>query len=737
MKKIKLLLSLAALLLSPFAKADEIPFAQIIKIEPGDTEETVKAKAAHVIPNENQANSMDNDFIAFIHFGPNTFSGREWGTGMEDPTLFNPPQIDADQWVKAIKDAGMTKVILTVKHHDGYVLYQTRYTDHGIMQSPYMNGQGDVFRDLAKACEKYGIKLGVYLSPADLYQIESPDGLYGNGSQKTMRTIPREVEGRPFANPTKFEFEADDYNEYFMNQLFELLTEYGPIHEVWFDGAKPKDKGGQTYNYDAWLEMIRTLAPEAVVFGAGEVRWCGNEAGETRDTEWNVVPYQEDPSVYTPWGLDQNADIGSIDMLKNAKYLKYVYPETDTSIRDGWFYRDENQGVRSADDVYDIYERAAGGNSVLLLNIPPNKEGRFSDRDVEVLAEVGRRIRATYTDNLLSKSNAPKELLDNDKRTGIPMNGELVIEMPEPITFNRFMLQEQVPVTGERIASHALDAFINGEWVEIANATNVGNKRILRFPDVTTDKVRVRVLDSRLEPVLATVGAYFYPAHAPQLSISRDNDGMVSIEPKASDFQWKNALKEAAKNLSQGTVIHYTLDGSEPDASSPVYTEPFLLPNQGEVKAKAYLNDTEGPVADRKFGYGKKNWKVVDTQSANDRMKPEFAIDSNPATFWASTPENMVFTVDMGETLPVKAFTYTPQTRFYGEGMIEQGVIEASTDGKKWQKVAEFNFGNLINDPTPRTLEFGKPVKARYVRVTPQRLAGEGKNAAIAEIDLY
>ena len=375
---------------------EQMAFQNTIPIEPNDSKEMIIEKAAHVVPTENQLAALHNEYIAFIHFGPNTFTRREWGTGMEDPKIFDLKNLDTDQWCETMKAAGMKMVILTVKHHDGFVLWQSRYTTHGIMSSPFQNGKGDVLRDLSASCQKYGLKLGIYLSPADLFQIESPDGLYGNLSKYTKRTIPREVPGRPFANQTKFEFEVDDYNEYFLNQLFELLTEYGPIHEVWFDGAHPKRKGGQRYNYTAWKELIHKLAPQAVIFGREDVRWCGNEAGKTRDTEWNVITYPHNPDTATVFVDMTDTDLGSREVLYKAKYLHYQQAETNTSIREGWFYRDDtHQKVRSADDVFDIYERAVGGNSTFLLNIPPNRDGRFSSADVASLTEAGKRIRET------------------------------------------------------------------------------------------------------------------------------------------------------------------------------------------------------------------------------------------------------------------------------------------------------------------------------------------------------
>ena len=298
-----------------------MPFQNTIKIEEGDSQELIIEKAAHVVPTPNQLAALQNEFIAFIHFGPNTFTRMEWGNGMEDPKIFDLKELDTDQWCEAMKAAGMKMVILTAKHHDGFVLWQSRYTKHGIMSSGFEDGKGDVLKDLSASCQKYGLKLGVYLSPADLFQIESPDGLYGNLSKYTKRTIPREVPGRPFANQTKFEFVVDDYNEYFLNQLFEVLTEYGPIHEVWFDGAHPKRKGGQTYNYPAWKELIHKLAPDAVIFGREDVRWCGNEAGGTRPTEWNVVPYPADPDTMTQFADMTDAVLGGRDELYKGKYL--------------------------------------------------------------------------------------------------------------------------------------------------------------------------------------------------------------------------------------------------------------------------------------------------------------------------------------------------------------------------------------------------------------------------------
>ncbi|MDD2951779.1 MAG: alpha-L-fucosidase [Parabacteroides sp.] len=679
-------------------------------IEATDSPEKIIEKAAHIVPTSNQLEALRNEFIAFIHFGPNTFTRMEWGNGMEDPRIFDLKELDTDQWCEAMKEAGMKKVIFTAKHHDGFVLWQSRYTKHGIMSSGFRDGKGDVLKDLSASCQKYGLELGVYLSPADLFQIESPTGLYGNLSEYTKRTIPREVPGRPFENKATFEFELDDYNEYFMNQLFELLTEYGPIHEVWFDGAHPKRKGGQRYKYSAWKELIHTLAPEAVVFGREDIRWCGNEAGRTRDTEWNVIPYPENPDTTSYFPDLTDEDLGSREQLLKARYLHYQQAETNTSIREGWFYRDDDrQRVRSADDVFDIYERAVGGNSTFLLNIPPNREGRFSAQDVGVLKEVGKRIRQTYGTDLLAQADGPKEWLDKDDSTYRAMiagSEGVVIETAEPVTVNRFMLQEAIATNGERVEKHALDVWVNGEWKEIVEATNIGYKRILRFPNVTTDKFRVRVLESRLVPAISEVAAYYYESHPPRLTVRRNEKGAVCVETLRQDFKWNTYEQDMASDLNAGFKIYYTTDGTMPDENSLEYKEPFAWDN-GEVKAVAILNGLSGEVCESLLGYDKRAWEVT-------------------------TDNSRSVTIRLDTTRVLSGLAYTPRSDKEVQ-MIVKGSVKISDDGKTWKAAGAFEFGNLRNDPTRRDYHFTDAVKARYVRLE----ANREMDLKLAEYDLF
>lgn len=596
-------------------------YCNTVKID-GDDANTIIEKAANVVPTANQLAALDREFIAFIHFGPNTFTGKEWGSGFESSETFALETLDTDQWCKAIKDAGMKMVIFTAKHHDGYIMWQSRYTDHGIMSSKFRDGKGDVLRDLSESCRKYGLELGIYLSPADLYQIESPDGLYGNLSKPTLRTIPREVEGRPFSNKTKFKFNVDDYNEYYLNQLFELLTEYGPISEIWLDGAHPKTKGGQTYNYSAWRELIRTLAPKANIFGREDLRWCGNEGGHTRDSEWNVVPYMANPDTLS-WYNDMMADpLGGREQLCEGKYLHYQPAETDVSIRDGWFWRDNtHQQTRTADNVFDMYERSVGGNTILLLNLPPDNQGRFQEKDLKTLEETGRRIRETYGIDLLEGAKCPKVLLDNDIDTYIKVkDGEdFVVTLPEKRWMNRIVLQEAIATVGERAERFAVDARIDGEWKEIATSTNIGHKRILRVNDMETAALRFRLLQSR---------------------------AMVAISKMSAHYS------------------HW----------SPFYGNPFDTPELQE--------------------YDKNAWKTEG--------------NSNVLVF--------------GGQRRLGGIVYNPAAGKSESGIVS-GVVSISDDGLSWTEVSSFEFGNLVNDPSPRYVHFHNPVGCRYLMIVSESLA--------------
>lgn len=675
---------------------DAVVPAQTLVFAPADRAALRVAKAAQCVPTPRQVAWQQLEFTCFIHFGPNTFSGVEWGNGMEKAETFNPTKVDADQWCRVAKAAGMKMMMITVKHHDGYCTWQTRYNDHfSVKKSPWKNGRGDVLRQLADACKKYGLKLGIYLSPADLYQIENKAGLYGNLSTYRDSVIPTDpatfktkpLKGRkpPAGKPT-FNYTVDDYNRYMLNQLYELLTEYGPIHEVWFDGAHPKRKGGQKYARDEWSELIRTLAPEAVIAIKGpDVRWCGNERGDTRQSEWSPVAVKGTPAE---WGMGDMAgqDLGSREKINSADFVHWYPSEVDVSIRHGWFWRDENQKVHSAEHLYDIYERSIGGNAVLLLNVPPNRDGMFAPRDVATLRTLGKRIKATY-----GAPAAPLEQADN------------IYTLDPPTPINRCVIMEAIATHGQRVEKHALDAWIDGEWKEVARATTVGYKRILRFPEVTPTKIRLRMIEQRLTAKISHVSVHLDQAPLKTPMVSRDRAGRVTLQGKGS--------------------ISYSVDGSAPRA----YSGAFDLPRGGTVKAMASRADETCEPAIVRFDIAKAKWKIfaVSSQNPGSGAGAEKAIDGDPSTLWHSKwsggtdPLPHSIAIDFGEPLDLKGFTYLPRAGGVKGGTLDQFRVELSRDGKRWVKAAEGRFDNIENNPTRREIHFEKSaVGVRYLRFT-------------------
>lgn len=706
-------------------------YVQTVKIPDGYTHSQKVELSARVLPHPRQRIWFDDEFFGFIHFGVNTFTGREWGTGKEEPALFNPGNLDTDSWCELLKAARMQRVVMVAKHHDGFCLWQTRYTSHSVADSPWRHGQGDVLKEVAESCKKYGLKLGIYLSPADLYQIERLGGYYGNGSAFTERVIPRPVPGRPFTDKRTFTYVLDDYNEYFMNQLFELLTEYGPIYEVWFDGANPKPGTGQTYTYKEWFDLIRQLAPDAVIFGKGpDARWCGNEAGRTRQAEYNVIPLSVSPDTYD-WPDRTEPTIAGRDKIDhNTRYFHYYPAETNTSIRNGWFWRnDHEQQVRSVDDVFDIYERSVGGNSIFLLNVPPNTDGQISTRDAEVLRAVGRRISAVYSESLLKDARASVEnVLDGDPDTWwqapVP-EASFEVFLPEKRTVNRFVIREAIAHRGERAEAHYLEARVAGDWVRVAEGKTIGHKRILRFAPVQADAFRLTVTQSRLEPCIAEVSAHLYDESFKPIAIQHDAEGIVTIQVVDSPIGSRQALSEYVP------PIFYTLDGTTPTSGSIRYEGPFALPLGGHVQARLIVDGKEGPVCSVRLGMAPSGWTARDSQGRPDAMR---ALDGNPQTHWvADATETQSLTIDMGRDYPIGGLTYLPHP---DGGRIESYEVHISRDGQTWRLIHRGTFGNIVNDPSLRTELFEARYTARFVKLANLRPPSSETRIGAAEIEI-
>ena len=433
--------------------------------------------AARLVPTPQQYAWQQMELTAFLHFGINTFTGREWGDGKEDPALFNPSELDAEQWVKSLKNAGFKMVILTAKHHDGFCLWPTATTKHSVASSPWKNGQGDVVKELRKACDKYDMKFGVYLSPWDRNA-----ECYGDS--------PR-------------------YNEFFIRQLTELLSNYGEVHEVWFDGANGEGPNGkkQIYDWDAFYKTIQRLQPKAVMAIMGDdVRWVGNEKGIGRETEWTATVLT--PGIYTRsqennkrLGVFGKAeDLGSRKILEKATELFWYPSEVDVSIRPGWFYHAEEDGkVKSLKHLSDIYFQSVGYNSVLLLNIPPDRRGLIHEADIKRLKEFADYRQQTFADNRV----------ENGRKCWCATSGsETVYTLKSKSEINLVMLQEDI-TKGQRVEAFTVEALTDNGWKEVGKGTTIGYKRMLRFPAVNANKLRVRIDECRLTAYVSQVAAYY------------------------------------------------------------------------------------------------------------------------------------------------------------------------------------------------------------------------------------
>jgi alpha-L-fucosidase len=503
-------------------------------------EKAFEEKLAAVVPSERQyAWQRRHEVYAFVHFGPNTFTGREWGTGKESPTVFNPTSLDTRQWAKALKSAGMTMAVLTVKHHDGFCLWPSRYTEQSVKNSPWKEGKGDVVREFVEAIRAEGMEVGIYLSPADLFQIENEAGYYGDGSAYVDTVIPtdpasfksnpiktRETHVQGLGSNVTFSCKADSYNRYFLNQLYELLTEYGPVAEVWFDGATPKTKGGQKYAYAAWYDLIRKLQPEAVIFNKGpDVRWAGNEAGMARETEWSVVGLSK-PEAEFDWPDMTESILGDRATLAKAAELHWYPAEANVSILPGWFYHND-RNIKSAEKLMELYEHSVGRNASLIINVPPDKRGLFTDVEVATLKAFGESRRTLYGNNLATGVIVTADSSLPDHPASAALDGKyetyweaaprgdpeapvtLEITLPRLVTFKRVVLQEQIR-RGQRVEAFVIEVQEpDGQWRKLAEATTIGYKRIVSVPETSATNLRIRFVHYRMAPTLAEVEFYY------------------------------------------------------------------------------------------------------------------------------------------------------------------------------------------------------------------------------------
>ena len=508
-------------------------------------QETMKPAPCGPVPTENQLRWQEMEMYAFIHYSLNTYTDQEWGFGNEDLQLFNPCDLDCRQWARVCKQAGMKGIIFTAKHHCGFCMWPSAYTDYSVKNTPWKQGKGDVVRELADACREEGLKFAVYLSPWDRNHKDY---------------------GKP------------EYITYFRNQLRELLTNYGEIFEVWFDGANGGDgwygganetrriDGKTYYQWAETFRMIRELQPNAVIWNdggdRGDLRWVGTEAGNIGETNWSLLNKEGDvtwPMLH--YGLE-NGD-------------SWVPGETNTSIRPGWFYHEtENEHVKSLSKLMDTYYKSVGRNSCLLLNFPIAPNGRIHPTDSLRGIAFNKMIHEVFKKDLVENG---KLTIENEAQDGSTFQSSVFnIQWDKPTAFNRFVVEEDIRY-GQRVKKFALEAEVDGKWVPLKDElaengdglTTIGHRRIVCFPTVTATRLRFSVLDAKCKPVIKRTSVYL----APELTADIPNSGekrssslhYFFSNPKQMMIDWDTEQTITSfrylppQNTREGTITHYTL----------------------------------------------------------------------------------------------------------------------------------------------------------------------------------
>lgn len=657
------------------------------------------------VPTAQQMKWQEMEYYAFVHFSTNTFTDQEWGYGEDDPKIFNPTDLDCRQWARVCKEAGMKGIIITAKHHSGFCLWPSKYTDYSIKNSPWQNGKGDIVGDLAKACKEYGLKLGIYLSPWDRNSAEY---------------------GRP------------EYITYFRNQLKELLTNYGEIFEVWFDGAN----GGSGYyggaketrtidqrTYYDWqntYKLIRELQPNAVIWNdngdRADLRWVGTEAGYVGERNWSLLNKTGDvPYEMLHHGLE-NGD-------------SWVPGEVNTSIRPGWFYHSyEDSKVKTLPQLLKTYYNSFGRNGTLLLNFPIDHRGRIHENDEKAAIDLAKAVKEAFSvdlaknkkvaaSNSRGKNYGADKALDGNKNTYWAtgdniVEASLTIDFGRPTQFNRFLVQEYIAL-GQRVKSFKIEALVaDGTWKELDKQTTIGYKRILLFPTVRATKLKFTILDAKSNPVISNIGVYLAPQILIAPNIVRNQSGAVSIH--AADEE---------------STVYYTLDGTTPSIQSKRYTGAFQTDGKLIIQAVAFNKESgkSSPVSREKFDLSRKDWKILNAADTESNH----VIDGNPNTAWYQKNEGnepVDITIDMGQEADLNGFRYLPgQDR--NSGFISTYQFFVSTDNKNWILADEGEFANIKNNPLWQSKQF-KPIKGRYIRLRKLMTTDAGNMVGYAELDV-
>ena len=670
------------------------------------------------IPTGSQLKWHEMEYFSLVCYGLNTYTEEEWAYGDVDPKLFNPSNLDTDQWARVAKEAGMKGLILVTKHHDGFCLWPSKYNDYSVKATPWKDGQGDVLGDLSKSCKKYGLKLGVYLSPWDRNHAEY---------------------GRP------------EYVQYFYKQLEELMTEYGDIFEFWIDGANGGTGyyGGAKerrnidrktyYGYDNIFSIVRKNQPNAVIFsdvGPG-TRWVGNESGIGSETNWNTI------STGGKFPGESNAEyvkkLGSGDPQGD----QWVPAEVNTTLLwpKAWYYHTGHQ-TRSLKNLMDLYYTSIGRGSPLNLGLAIAPSGQIRDLDEKALLKFHKQVKREFEVNLIEKAKvtasdyrgkhsdfAAGKCIDESTKTYWATNdgvqiATIYIDFGKETTFNRLLLQEYIAL-GQRVHAFTFEVEEDGKYKEVVSGTTIGYKRILRFDDISGSKARITVKTAAPCLTLSNLGIYYAPR-------------LVSDPVAHIDIQGNLSFDE-----EKGIAVFYAL-GDEPQATDfTKYGKAIYLPNGGKVHCFAKDKETgfQTDVIIDEYGVARDMWKVVsvDGMASKDAYK---AIDNDPKSYFATNNDAFKhqheFIIDMGKKLWINGFSYLPRQDGNKDGIIYEYAFYASEDGKKWgDPVAFGTFSNIENNPIRQHIKFKNAAEGKYIKLVSKSAIRQSSNVSFAEIEVF